>query len=189
MIHVWETPLEIRAAAGNIISGYAARFDVESSDLGGYHETIRSGAFTAALALPDDVLATLEHDPEQCIGRRSDGSLELREAGIIGLAFKITLPDTELGRDTFRRVKSGDLNSCSFAFRAGNDSWQRSNDRVLRTIETVAQLLDVSLVKRPAYPKTSVTVGSKPIVRSAPNLDAYRLRLLEISCSPSLERK
>ena len=53
--------LELRAA-GRRLEGYAAVFDTEAQ-IGGFSETIRAGAFRAALASGADVLALVDHDP------------------------------------------------------------------------------------------------------------------------------
>jgi len=184
-------PLSIRestksqGAGGIEVAGYAARFDVESYPLDSFYEQIRAGAFAAALAdREQDTIALRDHNPSDLLGRRSAGTLSLHEDKY-GLAFRLLLPPTQLGNDVATLIRRGDLNSCSFGFNVapvGGDTWSITSDgRRLRTIRSVSRLIDVSLVTCPAYPQTSVALGTRPLVR-AHNLDAERLRLLEISC-------
>jgi HK97 family phage prohead protease len=190
MIEYREYPLELRSASRNVISGFAARYGVESHDLGGFREIISYGAFNRALET-SDAKALLEHDQDQFLGCQSDGSLTLWDS-VGGLAFVLRLSDTPLGNETFSRVASGDLATCSFAFGDVKDDWRRNAFGVLRTISSIGRLLDISLVKAPAYPRTSVSVGGKPILRYAPrppDLLEEKLRLLEVSLAPAYMEK
>ena len=88
--------LEVRAA-GRRLEGYAAVFDSEAP-IGAFRESIRPGAFRAALATGKDVLALVDHDPARLLGRTGSGTLRLSEDSR-GLAFELDVPDTQLGRD------------------------------------------------------------------------------------------
>ncbi len=169
------------AVQGKYVAGYAARSGVESNDLGGYCETIGGRAFTNALQPGStDTIATVNHDLNYLLARRSAGTLELGQDDF-GLWFRILMPPTQLGADVLTQIARGDLNGCSFAMGNVRDSWSRTADgRRLRTINSIGSLADVSIVSCPAYPRTSVNIGQTPQVRSV-NLDHYRLRLLEIS--------
>lgn len=157
---------ELRAASkGRAIQGYAAVFGQQSSDLGGFRETIRPGAFARSIRSKQDVLALFNHDSYSILGRTSSGTLRLGEDGT-GLAFEVDLPDTQLGRDVHTLVQRGDISQCSFSFHAVKDVWNR--DGTARELMDV-DLLDVSPVTNPAYPQTSVSArsaGGSSAVRS-----------------------
>lgn len=155
--------LERRAAAavtatGRKLSGYIARFNTEAR-IGGFTETIKPGAFRASLASGRDILAMADHDPSRVLGRTRSGTLDLREEAD-GLAFTLSLPDTQAGRDLAALAERGDLGGCSFGFTVpqGGDHWNGDN-RELRTID----LAEVSIVQSwPAYEGTEVALRSRP---------------------------
>lgn len=135
--------------------GYAARFNRESLDLGGFVERIKPGAFTEALK-NSDVRALKNHDPNLLLGRASAKTLALTENSR-GLKFDVKLPDTTVGRDTATEVDRGDITGCSFSFMVAEDEWTEDKDgRQVRTIVSVRELFDVGPVTFPAYPDTTV---------------------------------
>ena len=72
---------EIRSASEGEklkFSGYAARFDSLSENLGGFREKIRIGAFSNAVKT-DDVRCLFNHNSNYVLGRSSAKTLELRE--------------------------------------------------------------------------------------------------------------
>ena len=140
------------------IVGYAARFDKESQDLGGFAEVIRAGAFARAIA-EDDVRALWNHDDNFVLGRTKSGTLRLSEDAE-GLRIEIELPDTTWARDLYKSIERGDVDQMSFAFRVVKDAWtQREGETpdVLRELLEV-RLYDVSPVTYPAYLDTEVKV-------------------------------
>jgi uncharacterized protein len=156
------------------ITGYAARYNVLSGDLGGFRERIASGAFKRILATNPDVVCLINHSDNAVLGRTTTGTLRLREDGR-GLKFECDMPDTTAGRDTYESVQRGDLNGCSFAFMVDDSRMceykeeeiddedegmrgkvKRGFRAVVRTIKDFANLIDVSVVTHPAYPQTSV---------------------------------
>jgi HK97 family phage prohead protease len=145
------------------IRGYAARFNSTSKRMRTpqgreFVERIAPGAFSDALSGGDDTKATVQHDPDVILGRRSKNTLKLSEDEN-GLLAEITPPDTQLGRDTVTQVDRGDLDKMSFAFRAAEDSWERGQDGCyLRTLRKIKGLADVTLTDRPAYEETSVSL-------------------------------
>ncbi|MCS2609377.1 HK97 family phage prohead protease [Halomonas dongshanensis] len=141
---------------GRTLYGYAARFDAPTQ-LDGFSERIRPGAFTRTLASKDapNVRAIYEHDGRALLGRAGSGSLRLHEDDQ-GLAFELDLPDTQLGRDVATLVKRGDVHGCSFGFIAQGESWE-GETRVLEDVD----LLEVTITATPAYDTTSVQVRGK----------------------------
>jgi uncharacterized protein len=175
-------PSEVRAskAGGELrVSGYAARYNSLSGDLGGFKERIAKRAFDRILGTNPDTVMLLNHDANLPLGRTSAGTLTLR-GDDKGLAFDCLLPNTQAGRDTHESVKRGDLSGASFAFNLGKRSDGSSMDAfseeeeiedekdlglrgkakgkkiLVRTIHDFSSLMDVSVVTYPAYGQTSV---------------------------------
>lgn len=141
---------------GRTLYGYAARFNV-ATDLGGFSEIIRPGAFTRSLASDDaqKIRAVYEHDGRSLLGRSGSGTLRLSEDAQ-GLAFEVDLPDTTLGRDLAILVERGDVAGCSFGFIAQGEDW----DDTTRTLTDV-DLREITITANPAYDTTSVQVRGK----------------------------
>lgn len=138
--------------------GYAARFNRDSEDLGGFIERIKPGAFTEALK-GADIRALKNHDANLLLGRTTANTLGLAENSR-GLKFDITMPDTTAGRDTAKEVERGDISGCSFSFQVKDEEWDEKDGQLYRTIHSVARIGDVGPVTFPAYPDTSVAVRS-----------------------------
>lgn len=155
--------MELRVDEGDDpqISGYAAKYGKWSTDLGGFFEKIRAGAFDEALADADsDVRALKNHDPNLLLGRTASKTLRL-ESNSVGLKFNLDVPKTTTGRDTVEEIRRKDITGCSFSFTTAEDDWKYLEDgSVQRTIIKVAKLFDVGPVTYPAYPDTSVAVRS-----------------------------
>ena len=71
------------------------------------------------------------------------------------------MPDTSYARDLMVSIERGDVTQSSFGFIVDRDRWEEDDEgRVIRTIETFRQLLDVSPVTFPAYPEADVGLRS-----------------------------
>lgn len=147
---------------GVIVEGHAAVFD-EETDIGGmFREIIEAGAFRNAVK-NDDVQFLVNHGGLP-LARTSSGTLTLTEDKR-GLHIKTSLdPDDPDVQQIIPKMKRGDLDKMSFAFRSINEEWDDSDDIPLRTIKE-AQLFDVSIVNNPAYQGTDIGLRS---------LDAFR---------------
>ena len=68
------------------LAGYAAVYNSQSQDLGGFVERIIPGALKRSLTKPDHIRALLEHDPQRLLGRVGSRTLSLREdtKGLVG---------------------------------------------------------------------------------------------------------
>lgn len=149
--------LEIRAT-GRIVEGYAALFDSESLDLGGFTEVIERGAFKNTLARDlrsDPALFLWGHDANQPLASTRPGTLQLSEDSR-GLEFRAQLPATSWANDALEAVKAG-LVGTSFGFMTKRDKWQ-GKKRFLMEVN----LREISLTPMPAY---SATLGQQ-VVRS-----------------------
>lgn len=139
------------ASDEGVLTGYAAVYDQPTTRQRDYAgtETIARSAFDGIMA--HDVVALVNHDPHQILGRTSSGTLRLA-SDAHGLRFELTLPDTQLGRDTHTLVKRGDIQGMSFTAQVG--TVVRSKGGVVHT--QFKRLVDVSPVTFPAYEGTSV---------------------------------
>jgi len=140
------------------IEGYAARFNKWSGDLGGFVERIAPGAFDRVLG--NDVRCLRNHNPDNLLGRTASGTLRLSQDHA-GLRFVCSPPNTAPARDCIQSIERGDTSGCSFAFIVGEDTWDKEGTVLRRTIDSVAELLDVGPVTYPAYPDTAVLVSQR----------------------------
>lgn len=162
--HLFEVRAAPDGAEGRLrFTGYAAKFNTWSSDLGGFREQILPGAFLESLAR-DDVRCLLNHNPDRVLGRNRAGTLTLGEDES-GLRFEVDAPDTGWARDLEKSVARGDINQCSFAFTvdAGGDEWVWTSDPNQLDERTIrrAKLFDVSIVTYPAYEDTEASVAAR----------------------------
>lgn len=141
------------AVEGNTLVGLAAVYDAPTTrqrDFPGA-ESIARGAFDGVLG--DDVVATVNHDMSQLLGRTSSGTLRLSSVEQ-GLRVELDLPDTQLGRDVRTLVARGDYAGMSFTAALG-DVERVTGGVVIRSFK---RLVDVSVVTSPAYVETNVAV-------------------------------
>lgn len=160
------------------VTGYGAMFDTLSENLGGFREKIAVGAFDDVLQ--DDVRALINHDPNLILGRTNSNTLGI-SVDVLGLRYNIDMPATSYGDDLMVSLKRGDITQSSFAFSVEKDSWDEDDDgRIVRTIEKIKRLFDVSPVTYPAYPDTTVAARTltahQQDCRCAINQDAQRRR-------------
>lgn len=172
-------PAEIRADDEGVrVSGYAAVFN-EEADIGGmFREVIAPGAFAAAIERGDDVVFVVNHDGLP-LARTRSGTLKLEEDER-GLRMETTLdaedPDV---KGIVPKMKRGDLDKMSFAFRARKQEWDDTQDPPVRTIQEV-ELFDVSIVTTPAYEGTEIGLRSLEAARKEQrqqNFNAAALRI------------
>ena len=151
--------LEIRTAKismqGDKIGGYASVYDAPSHPLtvrginGGkpFTEKVARGAFDNSLR--SNISLLVGHDSRDLLANTKSGLLQLN-SDAHGLAFEVTLPDTQRAKDIRALVDANVLSEMSFGFNVISDSWSGST----RTL-TQVRLLEVSIVDNGAYPQTS----------------------------------
>jgi len=146
-----------------IITGYAAVFD-QIAPVWNFEEVIRAGAFARTISDGADVYAVFNHDLSKIIGRRKNGTLDLREDAH-GLHVEIKPPDTPTAQEVHKLVKDKFIDKMSFAFEVLKDIWTKRKDLPsLREILEV-KLFEVSPVPFAAYEGTSVSArGYQPHV-------------------------
>lgn len=160
-------PVEIRAEADAVnVSGYAAVFNEPAMIGSSFREVIAPGAFRDAIGR-DDVVFVVNHEGLP-LARTRSGTLKLSEDER-GLRMETTLdasdPDV---RAIVPKMRRGDLDKMSFAFRATVQEWDDTQNPPLRTIRAV-ELLDVSIVTTPAYAGTEIGLRSLEGHRAARN--------------------
>lgn len=169
-------PAEIRAQDDGVrVEGYAAVFG-QATDIGGmFREVIERGAFKDAIGR-DDVVFLINHDGLP-LARTRSGTLKLAEDDH-GLRMETVLdPEDPDVRSIVGKMKRGDLDKMSFAFRADVQEWDESGEMPLRTIKR-ASLYDVSIVTIPAYDGTEIGLRSLEAFRRAQNYQAAQARVL-----------
>jgi len=158
--------LEVRETGdGMTFEGYAAVFNSESEDLGGFREFIAPGAFKRSLQSRNEVKLLWNHDAGEPLASVRGGTLKLTEDAR-GLKVEARLANTSRGRDVAELIRSKTVDSMSFGFSVIKDTWEGS----VRTLNAV-RLFEISLVSWPAYQATSGTVS----IRSSNTIDADQL--------------
>ncbi len=161
-----------------IIRGYAAvwyrKGDPGSQyDMQHFLERIAKGAFADCIKRKQDVRALYNHDASLMLGRTAAGTLKLTEDSV-GLAYEVTLPNTQLAHDVAENLRVGNISGSSFSFRIADESWTRENGADIRTITKIETLFDVGPVTYPAY--QSSTSGLRAIEAVADMAEEARRR-------------
>lgn len=111
-----------------------------------FKEIMTSGVFEDALERAEEIPLLLEHNWDEKLASTSLGNLKLREDNI-GLRFEATIKDESL----YQKIKNGIINSCSFGFKVLRERVECINSKLDRRFVDAIELLEVSLVKNPAY--------------------------------------
>ncbi len=151
--------VELRAGSEKrTFGGYAAKFNTQSKNLGGFIERIDPGFFNKSRGDGwPDVIARYNHDDNMLLGTTSAGTLRI---GVddVGLTYEVDPPNAR--SDVFELVQRGDVVKSSFAFQMFEDDWAASDQGFpMRTLVT-GKLIDVAPVNVPAYDDTSVGLRS-----------------------------
>lgn len=148
-------------------TGYAAVFNSDSYDLGGFVERIAPGAFAnslrAAAAGENNIYALWAHRDDAPLGSTGSGKLTLSEDAH-GLAF--SMDTTRMNALQLDALRDGDLRM-SFGFRVREDNWRETDDGSYERTLIEVDLFEVSFVISPAYPATEAGIRSLNEWRSA----------------------
>ena len=155
--------LEVKADDNGrtVIRGYAAVFESESQDLGGFVEIVERGAFDEVMASNPDVFGKYNH--ERVIGRTSSGTMRLF-VDERGLRYEIDPP--RAAADLVELIERGDVRGSSFAFRSrpADEQWKRDDKgRMIRRIKKFSFLGDAGPVDTPAYLATESYVSKRAL--------------------------
>lgn len=174
----YQWPVEIRVIDGDdgpLIAGYAVPYNQRSVDLGGFVEEFAPGAFGESLN--GDVRALWQHDKTAVLGRTKANTLRLWDDER-GVAFELTPPDTQIGRDAVTSIRRGDVDQMSFGFVVQLDEdkrgemWTMLDDGMALRRVTKAEMIEVSPVTWAAYPQTEVGVRHDEIYGVLPEIPA-----------------
>lgn len=181
-------PAEIREEDDGIrVSGYAAIFG-EVADIGGmFREVIEPGAFTEAIGR-DDVVFIVDHQG-QPLARTRSGTLTLREDDR-GLYMETVMAadDPDVQR-IVPKMRRGDLDKMSFAFRVEVEEWDDGQEPPLRTIRKIKRLYDVSIVTEPAYDGTEIGLRSLAEARKDRAKTGYSVRRARMHMNLALRER
>jgi len=142
------------------ISGYAIVFGQTSVTLGGsngFQEIINRSALDG-VDLTDTHLY-YQHNVDKILANTKSNTMSL-EVTDKGLYFRAQMADTQLGKDTYKLIKRGDLSAMSFGFTVEKDTWNVMASPEVRTVTQIGQLREISIVSRPAYEQSFVNTRS-----------------------------
>lgn len=155
------------------IEGYAIVFNERSKLVEDWNlwkaviEVISPDAVSEDLLRTSDVIANINHNNGRMLARsrQGEGSLKL-EKDEHGVKFSFSAPDTPDGQTAYEGVKRGDFYGCSFCYANDDDEVNvtytketdpdSGDDTIIRTVNKIDHLYDVSIVLVPAYDATSV---------------------------------
>ncbi|HWJ10990.1 MAG TPA: HK97 family phage prohead protease [Nocardioides sp.] len=154
-----KVPVELRARdSKRSIGGYAAVFNRQSSNLGGFVEVVDPAAFNASRGDGwPDVIARYNHDDNMLLGSTGGSTLRLRIDGT-GLDYEVDPPAAR--SDILELVERGDVRKSSFAFRTIEDDWDTNDQGFPQRRLLKVQLVDVAPVNVPAYPDSTAGLRS-----------------------------
>lgn len=179
-----------RSKNEKVIVGYAAKFNSDSEDFGGWVERIAPGFFDG-LTDSDQTVALFNHDMNLVLGRNKvNVSLSVDDTG---LRYKITMPDTSTGNDIRELVRSGIINKSSFAFTVKEEKWTKGDPTkgtpAVRTLLKGEALYDVSPVTRPAYEETTVASRSFALIKKEEGIGQIQRSLQEFKFSYNINKQ
>lgn len=153
---------ELRSAGGQLtLTGYASVFDKPYDVMGGapfgWTETVDPRAFDVTLAGKPDLHLLINHEGMP-LARTKSGTLKLATDGT-GLHVEAGLDpsDPDVQR-LMPKMKRGDMDEMSFAFRTKRDEWSQ-DDSQRRLLEVSLHKGDVSVVNFGANPATSAQMN------------------------------
>lgn len=151
------------SAEGNEITGNPIVCGVRTR-MYDYIEVIEPGALTEADI--SDVLLTVNHNLNDIPLARSRGGQpgETMQLTVDNYNCNITaqldVENNPQARALHSAVARGDITGMSFMFHVKEDSWERENDVLVRHIQKIDKIIDVSAVTIPAYPSTFISARS-----------------------------
>ncbi len=180
-----ESRSEEGAAESRWIVGYAAKFGVNSLDLGDFVERIDPQAFGIVAERRGrkkalETRALWNHDANFPLARYP-GTLRMN-VDDIGLRYEFPVPDTTYGRDLAANIDAGIVRGSSFSFQIapGGEAWSVEDGRSIRTVTKIDSLIDVGPVTFPAYPDADVSVAQRSFNAFRSQRDAESSKRLAI---------
>lgn len=170
-----------------MIEGYAIVFERESRvmyDLEKkrfFIEVIKSGAISDELLRSCDIKALLEHNKQRLLARcnNGEGSLSL-DIDDYGCMYRFNSPNTQDGEYAIEMIRRGDLFGSSFAYitdEKRNIEYSQRDGLLIRTVNKIDKIFDISIVSDPAYFGTDVTVRSLGTHIHPVSKDNYQIKI------------
>lgn len=167
------------------VTGYVNKTGEPSAVLGSgdnkFREIIEPGVFTSALQNADIVDFYDEHDPSRVLATTKNGTLSLKEDQT-GLLMNAHIIKTSWGKDAYELITSGVITGMSFGMQVLDDSWSVGDDGVaVRTVKAI-KLFEVSAVRHPAYPTSTLEARGITVVgdiKVPENLQKEEVRSLD----------
>lgn len=170
-------PAEIRADDDGVkVAGYAAVFDEPADIAGMFSEVIAPGAFREAIGR-DDVVFVINHAGLPLARTRSKTLTLVEDSKGLRMETVLDADDPDV-KSIVTKMKRGDLDKMSFAFRATKQEWDDTTEPPTRTIREV-ELFDVSIVTTPAYDGTSIALRSLEAARNDKPVHPAHKRIAE----------
>ena len=138
---------ELRTEGARSVSGTVIRFGNDADIGGAFRERISRHALR-----PDDTILNLQHDRRKPLARLG-GSLRFVQ-GNDALELRAEIVETATGDEALALIKAGIIRGISVEMQVRNDTWAHG-EIPLRTVHD-AIMSGVSLVDKPAYPKSSI---------------------------------
>lgn len=151
------------SAEGNEITGNPVVCGVRTR-MYDYIEVIEPGALTEADI--SDVLLTVNHNLNDIPLARSKGGQpgETMQLSVDNyncrISAQLDVENNPQARALHSAVARGDITGMSFMFHVKEDTWEKENDVLVRHIQKIDKIIDVSAVTIPAYPSTSISARS-----------------------------
>lgn len=129
-----------------------------------YVEIIEPGALIEADI--SDVLLTVNHNLDDIPLARSRGgqpgeTMQLTVDNYnCNIVAQLDVENNPQARALHSSVARGDITGMSFMFHVKDDLWETENDVLVRHIQKIDKIIDVSAVTIPAYPSTSISARS-----------------------------
>ena len=171
-----------------IVEGYATTFN-QPYELYRMNDVIVNEQVDANAFAETDMSDTImQYDHEgRVFARVKNGTLEITPDEH-GLKVTANLGGTEIGRQLFEEIKGGYTNKMSFGFTVTGESKKRTKDEngntvILRTINKVGRLFDVSAVSLPANDATEISsrsIGDGVIAEAQKEFLAEQERLRKV---------
>ena len=155
-----------------IIEGYYIVYGQRTELWKDCFEEIVQGACASSI-IKNDVRGLFNHDSKAVLGRKSVGTLMLRDDSY-GVYGKITINQSDSeALNIYERVKRGDIDGCSFGFYPIVEEIERdeANDTTIFKVKE-ADVIEVSVCTFPAYPQTNIQARRQ-------DFDPYSQRRLE----------
>lgn len=165
-----------------VITGRPIVYD-SRTDLGFFDEVIAAGALDKTNL--KDVRFLVNHDVSKVPLARSRNNNANSTMQLMpddkGLAIRVNLDveNNSEARNLYSAIERGDISGMSFMFTVDREEWSDlESEHPLRTIMSIADLVEVSAVTFPAYEDTEISVRNKKALENAKStLDSVKRSL------------